>query len=203
MWREMFTFLRRHWPHLLLVVPGALLVTILHEAAHAAVAMVQGGTLLEFVWLPGGGYWGHVSYHFLEGMPYSSFAISITPYVLWLGLAALALLLSSRRRKYAFWLASVIYFWLFVVPLADIANAAFPYLRGADNDLRSAFGPPSMEDELLVGLACVMAIITGHWLQRRLYREERLGLSAHVALSLVMLGLIVVVTGGVGSWACH
>lgn len=197
MWREMGAFLRRHWPHLLLAVPGALLVTILHEAAHAAVVLAQGGTLLEFVWLPGGGSWGHVAHDFPAGMSYSSFAISIAPYVLWLGFAALALLLSLRRRKHAFWLASVIYFWLFVVPLADIANAAFPYLGGAANDFLSAFGPPSMDAELLIGLACVVAIAIGHWLQRRLYREEGLGLAPYLALSLVMLGLIVVVTGGV------
>lgn len=196
--RQVCSFLRRHWPHLLLAVPGALLVTVLHEAAHAAVAMAQGGTLLEFVWLPGGGHWGYVSYNFPEGVSYSSFAISIAPYVLWLGFAGLALLLSLRRRKYAFWLASMIYFWLFVVPLGDIANAAFPYLRGADNDFLSAFGPPAMDAELLIGLACVVAVAIGHWLQRRLYREEGLGLAAYLALSLVMLGLIVVVTGGVG-----
>ncbi|HEY1051751.1 MAG TPA: hypothetical protein VGE39_18395 [Prosthecobacter sp.] len=195
--REVLCFLRRHWPHLLLAVPGALLVTVLHEAAHAAVAMLQGGTLLEFVWLPGGGHWGYVSYDFPAGVPYSSFVISIAPYVLWLGFAALAMLLSLRRRKYAYWQASILYLWLFVVPLADIANAAFPYLRGQHNDFHSAFGPPSVYDEPLVGLACVMAITIGYWLQRRLYREEGLGLAAYLVLSTVMVVMIGVATGSI------
>lgn len=198
MMREIFSFLRRHWPHLLLAVPGALLVTVLHEAAHAAAAVAQGGRLLEFVWLPGGGHWGYVSYDFPASVYYSSFAISIAPYVLWLGFAALAMLLSLRRRKYAFWLASLIYFWLFVVPLADIANAAFPYLRGQKNDFYSALGPPSIYDEPLVGFTCLVVVITGYWLQRRLYREEGLGVAAYSVLSMVMLGLIVLATGGLG-----
>jgi len=44
--REIIPFVRRPLPLLLLTVPGALLVTILHEVAHAAAAVVQSGKLL-------------------------------------------------------------------------------------------------------------------------------------------------------------
>ncbi len=86
--RELLAFLRSHWLHVLFAAPGALLVTVAHEAAHCAAALVQGGTVTEFVWLPGGGYWGHMRYEFPQGVRYSSFAVSIAPYVFWLLVAA-------------------------------------------------------------------------------------------------------------------
>lgn len=58
MLREIWTFMRRHWLHVLLVPPGALLVTLLHESAHAVAVWIQGGTILEFVWQPTKQLWG-------------------------------------------------------------------------------------------------------------------------------------------------
>jgi hypothetical protein len=190
MLRETLTFIRRHCPHLLLIVPGAVVVTILHESAHAAAVLLQGGTLSQFVWLPVPGKWGYISFDFPEGVSYSAFFISIAPYLLWLLLAILASALSVRRRKIAYWKASLLYFWLFVVPLADIANTAFPYLAGNDNDFRSAFGQPSEFMGLMIGLFCTLTIVGGYYVQRELYREDGLSVSSYLALSAVVLVML-------------
>lgn len=191
----LFAFFKGHWLHVFFAAPGALLVTVAHEAAHCAAALVQGGTVTEFVWLPGGGYWGHMRYEFPQGVRYSSFVISIAPYVFWLVVAAGVALLSLRRRAYPFWLASTLFVWGFVVPLADVANAAFPYLAGAHNDLRSAFGWPTAVAGLVVALLTLVAMAVGFVVQRRLYRERALGPLPFVVLSLLAVGGISVVSG--------
>src|SRR5262245_55064424 len=104
MFREALRFLLRHWPHALLVIPGVLGVTILHEGAHALAAMAQGGIVTEFVWLPSPGRWGYTAYHFPPGVAYSSFAISIAPYVMWTGMAAVATLLALLPVRWPFWI---------------------------------------------------------------------------------------------------
>lgn len=184
---EIFRFFRRHWLHLLLFPPGALLVTIIHESAHAAAVLAQGGTILEFVWLPTGERWGYVSYDPPALRGFSTFAVSIAPYLLWIFLAALAVLLSLRRRPYSFRVASSVYLWLFVIPLADVANAAFPYLDGRPNDLLHAFGPPTWDALLGFLLLCVLALSVGHPLQRRLYRSQALRLRSYLVLSAAVL----------------
>lgn len=199
MLREIWTFIRRHWLHLLLVAPGALLITVLHEGAHAAAVILQGGTVSEFVWLPGkhywgSSYWGYVSYDPPALAPFSEFFVSIAPYLLWLFLAMVAVVLSRRRRQFAFWTASSMYGWLFVAPLADVANTAFPYLAGRDNDFMSAFGPPSLSAWVLIVLLGALALIIGHPLQRRLYRTQGLCLQSYVVLSSAVILLIVSLT---------
>jgi hypothetical protein len=191
---ETLDFFRRHWPHLPLLLPGALLVTILHESAHAVAVLIQGGTLSRFVWLPEAGRWGYVSYEFPAGVPYSEFLISIAPYLLWLLLAIFTFLVSLSGQKFAHWKASVLYFWLFVIPLADIANTAFPYLAGRDNDFRSAFGQPSLFIGLSIVLVGVLTVIGGYCVQSRLYREDRLSPSSYLALSTIALIMIFTVT---------
>ncbi len=186
MFLEIWTFIRRHGVHALLCVPGAILVTLLHEAAHALAAWAQGGRLLEFVWLPwvAEGKWGYVSYDFPAGVEYSGFAIAVAPYVLWLMLAAAACLLSMRRRPWSYGLASTFFFWLYFVPLADIANAAFPWLAGKENDFAQAFGPATQVGGVLVGLLSLLAILIGYGVQRGLYASARLSLGAYAVLVL-------------------
>lgn len=187
MFRDILAFIRRHWPHLLLFIPGAIAVTILHEAAHAGAVLLQGGTVLQFVWLPGAGNWGYISYVFPDGTPHSTFLISIAPYLLWGSFATLASVLSVRKQKVGYGWASLIFFWLYVVPLGDIANTAFPYLAGKQNDFLSAFGHPSPAEAVIIGLSCAVAIFAGYHVQRGLYREDSLSVPSYVTLSTVVL----------------
>lgn len=194
MLHETLNFIRRHWPHLLLFVPGVLLVTILHESAHAIAVLMQGGTLTRFVWLPDAGKWGYISYEFPAGVPYSEFLISLAPYLLWFLLVIVTSVLSLRGQKFGYWKASVLYLWLFVVPLADIANTAFPYLVGRDNDFRSAFGQPSLFVGLIISLLVAITVLGGYCVQSRLYREDSLCASSYLALSTVALVMIFTLT---------
>lgn len=193
MFRDILAFIRRHWPHLLLFIPGAIGVTILHEAAHAGAVLLQGGTVSQFVWLPGAGNWGYISYVFPDGTPNSTFLISIAPYLLWCLLALAASALSVRKQKVGYGWASVIYFWLFVVPLGDIANTAFPYLAGKQNDFLSAFGHPSPAEAVIIGLSCAVAVFAGYHVQLGLYREGSLSATSYAMLSTVVLGVLAAV----------
>lgn len=196
MLHEIWTFIRRHWPHLLLAVPGALLFTVIHEGAHAAAVLLQGGTVLEFVWLPVADKWGYVGFDPPAMGAFSDFFVSIAPYLLWLSLAAVAAVLSLRRRPFAFPAASSLYFWIFVAPLADVANTAFPYLAGKHNDFMQAFGPASLLAWVLIVLLGTLALVMGHLVQRRLYRAQGLGLPAYLVLSsAVMVSLLFLTVG--------
>jgi hypothetical protein len=194
--REIVGFLRWQWPHLLLAVPGALLVTVLHEASHAAAVAAQGGRLTGFQWLPSGGHWGQVEYAFPAGVSYSIFAISVAPYCLWVLVAGAACALSLRERPCRPWVASASFVWVFVVPLADTANTAFPYLDGAHNDFRSAFGAPSVLAWLLAISTTMACGLVGFVVQRRLYRERAVSHSAYLVLCAMTLAGIAAVSGG-------
>ena len=76
---ELGRFFRGHWPHFLLAIPGAVLWTILHEAAHALAIMLQGGQVTKFVWIPSPGRLGYVEYNIPDD-PFSEFTIAIAPY---------------------------------------------------------------------------------------------------------------------------
>ncbi|WP_395738135.1 hypothetical protein [Prosthecobacter sp.] len=199
---EIWNFMRRHWLHMLLAVPGAVVFTLVHEGAHAAAVLVQGGTVLEFVWLPpGDGKWGYVAYDPPAQGSFSSLFVSLAPYLLWFFLAAVVALLSRRRRPFPFWVASSLYFWLFAAPLADVANTAFPYLVGRENDFSHAFGTPSWTDLFLTAALTLLALVAGHLVQRRLYRAQGLGLPAYLVLSLsVVLALLCITVGIPGSY---
>ena len=191
---ETLSFIRRHWPHLLLVVPGAIVVTVLHESAHALAVLLQGGTLSRFVWLPSAGKWGYISYNFPDGVPYSTLSITLAPYCIWLLLALLSSVVSFRLQRLVYWKASFLYFWLFIVPLADIANTAFPYLAGKRNDFSSAFGQPSVFTGVIISLLCALMVIGGYYVQGRLYREDRLSAPSYLALSSIVLAMLVTFT---------
>ncbi|MFO1501308.1 MAG: hypothetical protein U1G07_23455 [Verrucomicrobiota bacterium] len=138
---EIEHFFRRHWWHLLLLIPGAFLVTLLHEAAHAVAVLLQGGTVNEFVWLPQAGSWGHVLYTPKPGERGFQAMVALAPTMLWLAMSIGACLLCLRAHEFSYPAASFIFFWLYVIPLADIAHAAFPFLAGKANDY-AALGTP-------------------------------------------------------------
>jgi hypothetical protein len=58
---EAWKFLKRLRWHLLLLVPCCLVVTFLHESAHALAVVWQGGEVTDFVVLPDGEHWGSMS----------------------------------------------------------------------------------------------------------------------------------------------
>ena len=190
---ELAAFSRGHWPMILPIVPMALLFTVLHEAAHALAVVVQGGTMLKFVWLPTWREWGYVRYEFPQGAEYSSVAIAVAPYCMWLLICLFTALLGLRRRPWPYWFAGTVFLWMFAAPLADIANMAIPYLIGADNDFSAAFGPPNLTIRAIIGLGGVLSAVAGFAVQQRLYRERALSPRAYIiifSLALVFVTIL-------------
>ena len=189
--QEIWVFLKRHWIQGLLLVPGALAVTVVHETAHAAAVMVSGGEITQFVVIPVGLEWGHVAYRFPAGVVPPSRWIALAPYLLWVFLSLWVLALSRRARPFSRSAAPFLWIWLYVVPLADVANAAFPYLLGGDNDFRTAFGAPGIAAWLGIGLAGWMVCLGGYPIQRRLYRGDALSAAAYGVLVAVVVILLI------------
>jgi hypothetical protein len=194
----MLRFARGHWIHLLLApLLGLTLVTFLHECAHAALVLVQGGQLLDFSFLPSARGFGYVSYNFPPGADYSVVAISLAPYLMWTAIAAATLLVAllwripgrperpegARGTGIPFWAASTLFCWFFAVPLGDCAMACAGYLLGARNDLFHALGPPDEGIALVLALLGVYALLLGFGLQRLLYRERSLSLWGYGTLA--------------------
>ena len=193
--QDIAQFFKGHWPHVVLAIPAAIAFTALHELAHCAAAWVQGGSVTEFVWLPSAAEWGHMRYSFPAGAHYSATAISLAPYVSWLFLCFLAVIISLRRSPWPFWAGSTIFVWLFIVPLADIANTAVPYvLWDSDNDFRSALGPT--RPSILAGVVAfgLLSAGLGFILQKRLYRERAVGLAAYCVLASTGALMILAIT---------
>jgi len=188
---ELRRFFRGHWFHFLFAIPGVVLWTILHEAAHALAIMIQGGQVTTFVWVPSPARWGYVEYNFPDH-PFSSVAIAIAPYAFWLILMLMAGALSLRARPYPHWAVSTIFIWMFVMPLGDIALAAVPYLfeSGNTNDFTDAFGPPTRLIALLILLFGIASVVFGMRIQQRLYREHALSVTSYILLAAVGFALL-------------
>lgn len=181
-------YLRRHWWHLLLAVPGALLITIVHEAAHAVAVLLQGGHVTEFVWWPSRREWGHTQFTFPVGAAYSGLLISIAPYLVWMGVSLATAVSVHWRRPKTYGGASLVFVWLYCAPVLDIANTALPYLTGKSNDFFHAFGNPgALVTVGLVAFASICAL-GGYFVQWLLYRDQRLSPLAYLVLS-VSLGV--------------
>lgn len=192
---EVFGFLKAHWIHALLAIPLAIGFTIVHEAAHAVAVLIQGGTVLELVWVPRGNQWGHIQYEFPPGSRYSAFFISVAPYLFWTLCAVVCMTVALvRGPALSFRLASTIFVWLYVAPLADIANAAFPYLAGSENDFMSAFGPANNLITVLIPFEAAVTVGVGFYVHRRLYRGAALSLGAYLILSTLTITGICLIT---------
>jgi hypothetical protein len=194
---EALRFVRRNRVHFLLFVPGAFAYTWFHEAMHALAVTAQGGTLLEFVITPSAGEWGHVQYTFPAGAPRSELAIALAPYLASLALCGLCCAHAALAgpRKYA--IASVLYFWMYLVPLGDVGIACLPYLAGAvsGSDLQHAWGTPSVALKAGLFAAGAASALLAFPLQRRLYpREEALSLGAFSVLGVLAAGVIGIVS---------
>jgi len=182
--KDIVSFFKGHWPHGVIAVPAAVAFTALHELAHCAAVWAQGGTVTDFAWLPSGTEWGHMNYIFPPGVEYCTTAVSLSPYAFWMGFCLLAGVLALRKAAWRFWIASIIYVWLFIVPLADIANTAVPYLlRNKTNDLQHAFGPARPAYAVMAIGFAIAAAIGGFWLNKRLYRDRAVGVGAYGILT--------------------
>lgn len=188
-------FLKSHWPHIVLAIPGAIAITAFHETAHCLAVWLQGGSVTSFVCFPSDGKWGEMGYEFAAGVPYSGALIAIAPYVASLALCLVALVLAARGRRWSFSVASAIFVWLFIVPVADIANASIPYLiRNADNDLRHAFGEVNPVAWVFAATLAMALAAVGYWIQSRLYRERAIRLPAYGILTFAGFFTILLVT---------
>jgi hypothetical protein len=192
--RECGRFFRTHWVHLALLIPGAVLYTILHEGMHALAVILQGGRLLEFVWIPSQGEWGHVQYDFPPGATYSPFVIGMAPYFFTMLLASIAILAAVFRPGLPIRVASTIFVWFYIVPAVETSNTALPYAAyGARNDFFGAFGPPTVDLALGILLAGFGAAVLGYPVQRRLYGERALSFGAYAVLTGVAVGILFLV----------
>jgi hypothetical protein len=191
--QQFMPFVRGHLLQVLLIVPGALVLTLLHESAHALAVMLQGGSITELQWLPSAKDWGHVSFTFPAGTQHSSMFISLAPYILSLLFVTIALLLSWFRPIRSDRVASYAFFWLYFIPVADIGFALLIWTLGGDNDAAKAFGSRSYLSAVsALGYASVVCVL-GYVVQARLYDRLRLGLVPYAALVLTAFVLMVTV----------
>ena len=185
-----------NWVHFLLLLPAAFLYTIMHEAFHGFAVIIQGGRVTEFSWIPTStrSDWGYVRYEFERGVVYSGFLISIAPYMVSVFLCGIVVLVAIARVSLPPWLASTIFIWLFLVPLADLAYASIQYiLFGSDNDLFQAFGHPRLVIRIAFAIGgCVLAAL-GYIVQNRLYGTLALSMCAYLGLGTLAAILLLVV----------
>ena len=199
--RDIIAFIKAHWVHIILAIPAAVAFTALHELAHCVAVWLQGGEVLEFVWLPSQGEWGHMSYSFSEYHDHSTRIVSLAPYIFWVASCFIASILSLRQKPWKFWIASTIFVWLFIVPLADIANTALPYLLlDVSNDFQSAFGSSGVLISVSLTVFAVVMIILGFGIQKRLYRERDICVGAYYILVMMAVLAIFMITSLRTGW---
>lgn len=182
--RELCAFLCRHWVHLLLSpLLGFGFCSALHEGAHAAAVVAQGGTIGEFRCWPGNGYLGYVAYDFPAGTEYSRKSISAAPFVLSLTLAAMSFSVVVSIEPLPFWLGSSIFAWGWIASLGTIGIGMAGYLRGSKGaDLTKVFGHRSIVPAALMLGTLALGCFLGFYLQRRIYLGSALSPPAYVWL---------------------
>jgi hypothetical protein len=181
------------WNILLLPVLGLTLITALHEAAHCVGALVQGGTILEFKWLPTNGHFGYMRYEYGNNPNFSPFWVSVSPYVMWSTIAligfALSEFISVKPR-----LGSIIFIWLIFIPVGDIGLAILPYqVFHAKNDIHSAFSDPTFYSLIIIVILVIIVCYLGYRAQRKLYQSYSLSIKSYIALftfSMIAITLI-------------
>ena len=163
---QLARFLGPHRWQVLLVPPAAVVVTWLHELAHAAAARFFGGVVQEIRVLPGGGDWGHMVYDLPAGAsPQADFWVSVAPYLVGVGVSvlgslAVALLALPQRLR------SSPFIWLAVAPALEPAYGVLGWVSGGPCDFRDAFGaPPASAWPAAAGYA--LLVTGGLWLVQR------------------------------------
>jgi len=203
--REYLKFLRNHWIHLVLLIPAAIAYTFVHESLHALAVIVQGGKMVEFVWVPSPKEWGHVRYEFPEGHAYSELVILLVPYLLPLVLLLIGIILILRLTfipeffgrtgsQVPQWKERAIYFWLFLIPVFDLAHAAVPYQLGASNDFYYAFGRPTLFSSYVISFSGAFLAFSGYVLQKRVYQKEQLSVQAYMVLAVLVVLIVMLLS---------
>ena len=182
MLREVWTYVRSHWLSAVLLVPMAIVVTTVHELAHAGAAWLYGAEIGHITVLPSPGHWGHMSYTLPAPDPAANGWIALAPYGVGATLGVLGAWVATarpwRRRG-----AELIFVWGVVVPLLEPADAMLQWVRGAENDLYSALGPVSLAGVLFTGVYGLFVLWTAWWVQQGCYGERSLSLPAFGLLS--------------------
>jgi hypothetical protein len=183
-------------PHLI-VAPIALLtaVTFLHELAHAAAILALGGTVTQFSFLPSQGHLGHVQWQAPPGTTSSAhLLVSLAPYLMWSACAVGTIVVAWFSRGLHWLLASTIFVWGYVVPLADIAWNLFSG--------RGDLSVPGWEGVLVQALGAAglgLAYALGYFVQRRLFADRSVGVVGYV-VSSVGIGLAFAAAALIGLW---
>ena len=168
-------------------------VTFLHELAHAAVALVLGGRVVEFAFLPGPENLGHVRWEPPAGAPFwFGDLVSVAPYVMWSGFAAATLVIALLPNKLHWLLASSIFFWWYVVPLGDIG---WNLLSGGGDLAVGGIEGLALRGAALVALLIAFAL--GHPVQRRLFGDHAVDIPGYLAAAAIVGGASGV-AGGIG-----
>jgi hypothetical protein len=198
-WRELGGFLRRHWAHLVLSpLLGFVFCSALHEGAHAAAVVVQGGTIEQFRCWPGEGYLGYIDYDFSPGAVYSRRAVSAAPFVASIAFAIALIFIAFYLQSTPFWLGSSVFAWGWIASFGNIGIGTAGYLRGNKGaDLTKVFGHLRIGPAVLMLGTLAMGCILGFYLQRRLYRESALSARAYLWLvTICVFGISVAAIAG-------
>jgi hypothetical protein len=159
-------------------------VTFLHELAHALAALLVGGTVTEFSFLPRGDTLGHMRWVPPPGATWLDGAlVSVAPYLMWSTLALVVIVVACwRRRRPLHWItASTLFVWGYAVPVGDIALNLF----SGHGDL--AIG--GVEGLVAQGVGAhllLAAYLVGHAVQRRLFGERAVGFGGYLLSTLVL-----------------
>ncbi|MDX9975244.1 MAG: hypothetical protein RBU21_19810 [FCB group bacterium] len=184
-------FVWSHWVHVLLCVPMLVGVTVIHELAHAAAVLLQGGSVTRISVWPSGGSWGSIYWLHPKIGPAHSSWVSLAPYILWLALAAVAACVALAPRRKPFWLASTVFVWCYAVPVLDVANAVAGYAYDAGGDLGAVFGASLTERVAIAALSGIVLCGAGFPVQRGLYGKRALGLGGYALLSALAVAAMV------------
>lgn len=190
------SFARATWPHAVLAPVLGVLVTTVHESAHAIAVLVQGGTIERFQVLPARGRFGGVDYTFPSGASRSELAIQLAPYALHVVVASSVGLVSLRQRARRTdspapsWLGVAAFLWGYAAPLGDVGLAAFQWARGGTNDFSRALGDaPALALWAVVGGA-VVSSAAGLPVQRALLGPAALGWLPYAVLASLAWGAL-------------
>lgn len=178
-------FCALHLPHLV-VAPVLLFffVTFLHEMAHVAAVLLQGGVVTSFRIVPDGATFGAVSYERPETGPWSADLVAVAPYLLWSLSAAAVMAVAALPGRLHPALASTLFIWGYVAPVADIGwNLAAGVLGEGDLAVPGFLGPLVHGAGLLL---LFVAYVIGFWVQRRLYGSEAIPLPGYLLATFVL-----------------
>jgi hypothetical protein len=180
------------WPHLIALPVMFFVFTALHESAHALAVIVQGGEIIEFSIIPTADVYGYIQYRFPEHSTASSWFVSVSPYLMWLGVMVATSALAFVRL-WNWWFGSTMFLWGYLCPWLDIYLHWCRFqagVRGPLSDFSHAFGEPAAWGWVLLAVMATSVAVWGYYLHRRLYHDRYLSVPGYVALVILTGGAI-------------